>query len=78
MAPFDITELDGEEFNSNNYNETIKKLYSIFKGELVKPVEYKELSSTIYGGGNRAVTGKDTNVKLTGGTITNIYGGGCY
>lgn len=46
LAPFDITELDGEEFNSNNYNETIKKLYSIFKGELVKPVEYKELSST--------------------------------
>ena len=45
LAPFDIVSLDGEEYRNDNYSETIRKLYAIFDGKLVKPVEYKELFS---------------------------------
>ena len=45
LAPFDIVQLDGEDYRNDNYAETIRKLYAIFDGKLVKPVEYKELRS---------------------------------
>lgn len=45
LAPFDIVRLDGEEYHCDDYAETIKKLYAMFDGKLVRPVEYKELRS---------------------------------
>ena len=46
LAPFDITQMDGEEYTCDSYLEKIKKLSQIFNGKLVRPVEYRELSST--------------------------------
>lgn len=45
LAPFDIIALDGEEYKSDGYRDTIIKLYSIFSGKLVRPVSYKEFDS---------------------------------
>lgn len=45
LAPFDILDLDGETWQSDNYGDTLKKLDALLCGTLVKPVEGKTASS---------------------------------
>ena len=45
LAPFDILELDGEEFKAEHYKETLARLNGLFRGSLVAPVEGRAASS---------------------------------
>ena len=45
LAPFDITELDGEAWKPENYRQTHAKLSEIFTGEPVLPVPMKKADS---------------------------------
>lgn len=46
LAPFDIIELDGTDWNPGSYAETHKKLCSFFKDDSVSPIEMRIASST--------------------------------
>ena len=45
LAPFDIIELDGEEWKAEHYADTHNKLCTIFQNEQVKPVQMRNASS---------------------------------
>ena len=45
LAPFDIVELDDEEWKPEHYGETHKRLYSIFHDEQIRPVDMRTAES---------------------------------
>ena len=45
LAPFDIVELDGVQWQPEHYSETHKKLCSFFQEEAVRPVEMRSATS---------------------------------
>lgn len=45
LAPFDIIELDGEQWKAQHYSETHNKLCTIFLNEKVKPVQMRNASN---------------------------------
>ena len=45
LAPFDIIELDGEQWKAQHYSETHNKLCTIFSDEKVKPVQMRNASN---------------------------------
>lgn len=45
LAVFDILDIDGEPFQANHYKEKISKIIDLFSGNLVHPVEHKNVSS---------------------------------
>ena len=46
LAPFDIVELDGKEWNDAHYDETHQRLCDIFQNENVRPVDMCKVDST--------------------------------
>ena len=45
LAPFDIIELDGEQWKAQHYSETHNKLCTIFSDAMVKPVQMRNASN---------------------------------
>lgn len=45
LAPFDLLELDGEKWKASHYKDTHKKLSSLFKSNMVRPVEMRTAAS---------------------------------
>lgn len=46
LAPFDIVELDGEDWNGEHYDKTHQRLCDIFQKEMVRPVDMRIAEST--------------------------------
>ena len=46
LAPFDIVELDGEDWNGEHYDKTHQRLCDIFQNEMVRPVDMRIAEST--------------------------------
>ena len=45
LAPFDIVELDGDQWKAEHYSETHNKLCTIFSNDMVKPVQMRNASN---------------------------------